>query len=43
MWVTLRYWIKTYVPQRSTFTDQFEYPEKPMPWRPGIAAFTATI
>ena len=31
MWITLRYWIKTYEPERGTFTHQFEYPEKPIP------------
>ena len=29
--VTLRYWLKTYDPQRRTFTEQFEYPELPVP------------
>jgi hypothetical protein len=31
MWVTLRYWFKTYDPQRKTFTEHFEYPELPVP------------
>ena len=31
MWVTLRYWWKTYDPQRKTFTEHFEYPELPVP------------
>ena len=31
MWVTLRYWFKTYNPQRGTFTQKFEYPELPVP------------
>jgi len=31
MWVTLRYWIRTYDLDRRTFTEQFEYPELPVP------------
>ena len=31
MWVTLRYWLITYNKDRGTFTEQFEYPEKPVP------------
>ena len=31
MWVTLRYWLKTYNPERRTFTEHFEYPELPVP------------
>jgi NADH-quinone oxidoreductase subunit I len=31
MWVTLRTWIKTYRPDRKTFTEHFEYPELPVP------------
>ena len=31
MWITLRYWLKTYQDGRGTFTEQFEYPEKPVP------------
>jgi NADH-quinone oxidoreductase subunit I len=31
MWVTLRYWLITYRADRGTFTEQFEYPEKPVP------------
>jgi NADH-quinone oxidoreductase subunit I len=31
MWITLRYWFITYDPKRGTFTEQFEYPEKPVP------------
>lgn len=27
---TLRVWFETYNPQRKTFTEQFEYPEKPL-------------
>ena len=29
--VTLRYWLVTYKPERGTFTEKFEYPEKPVP------------
>jgi NADH-quinone oxidoreductase subunit I len=29
--VTLRYWLITYKSDRGTFTDKFEYPEKPVP------------
>ena len=31
LWVTLRTWIKTYRPDRKTFTEHFEYPELPVP------------
>ncbi len=31
MKITLSYWIKTYDPERRTFTEEFEYPEKPVP------------
>ena len=31
LWVTLRYWLITYKPLRGTFTERFEYPEKPVP------------
>src|ERR1041385_896367 len=31
MWVTLRYWLITYRPERRTFTEHFEYPELPAP------------
>jgi NADH-quinone oxidoreductase subunit I len=31
MWVTLRYWMLTYQPERRTFTEHFEYPELPVP------------
>ena len=29
--VTLRYWLSTYRQDRGTFTELFEYPEKPVP------------
>ncbi len=31
LWVTVRYWIRTYHPSRKTFTEHFEYPELPVP------------
>jgi len=31
MWVGVWYWIRTYSPQRRTFTEQYEYPELPVP------------
>ena len=31
MAITLRYWLKTYHPDRKTFTERFEYPELPVP------------
>ena len=31
MWVTLRYWFITYRGDRGTFTEIYEYPEKPVP------------
>lgn len=30
MWVTVRYWGRTYDPDRRTFTEQYEYPELPL-------------
>lgn len=39
MWVTLRYWFKTYDPQRKTFTEHFEYPELPVPVAPRYRGF----
>jgi NADH-quinone oxidoreductase subunit I len=29
MWVSVRYWVRTYDPRRRTFTEQYEYPELP--------------
>ena len=29
--VTLRYWLITYRSERRTFTEKFQYPEKPIP------------
>lgn len=31
LWVTLRYWARTYDRDRKTFTEHFEYPELPVP------------
>ena len=31
MLLTLRYWLITYRGDRGTFTEKFEYPEKPVP------------
>ncbi len=39
MWVTLRYWFKTYDPKRKTFTEHFEYPELPVPVAPRYRGF----
>jgi NADH-quinone oxidoreductase subunit I len=39
MLVTLRYWVVTYDPKRKTFTDQFAYPELPVPVAPRYRGF----
>ncbi len=31
LWVTMRYWRKTYDPKRRTYTEKYEYPELPVP------------
>jgi NADH-quinone oxidoreductase subunit I len=31
LWITFRTWIKTYRPERKSFTEHFEYPELPVP------------
>jgi NADH-quinone oxidoreductase subunit I len=31
MYVSVRYWLRTYDSRRRTFTEQFEYPELPVP------------
>ncbi|MBC8876943.1 MAG: NADH-quinone oxidoreductase subunit I [Planctomycetes bacterium] len=31
MWVTVRYWMVTYRKGRGTYTNRYEYPEKPVP------------
>jgi len=39
LWVTLRYWFVTYRRDRGTFTEKFEYPEKPVPVAPRYRGF----
>jgi len=39
MWVTIRYWIITYDPQRKTFTEHYEYPELPLQVSPRYRGF----
>ena len=39
MWVTMRYWIITYRPERRTFTEHFEYPELPVAVAPRYRGF----
>ncbi len=39
MWVTLRYWLKTYDSERKTFTEHFEYPELPLAVAPRYRGF----
>lgn len=39
MWVGLRYWSLTYRTDRGTFTERFEYPEKPAAIRPRYRGF----
>lgn len=39
MRVTLRYWGRTYDPQRRTFTEQYEYPERPLTVAPRYRGF----
>jgi NADH-quinone oxidoreductase subunit I len=39
LWVTMRYWVKTYDPERKTFTEHFEYPELPVPVAPRYRGF----
>jgi len=39
MWVSIRYWTRTYNPTRRTFTEQFEYPELPVPVAPRYRGF----
>ncbi len=31
LWVSMRYWIRTYDPRRRTFTEKYEYPELTVP------------
>ncbi len=39
LWVTLRYWGRTYHPGRKTFTEHFEYPELPLEVAPRYRGF----
>ncbi|MHC4399712.1 MAG: 4Fe-4S binding protein [Planctomycetota bacterium] len=39
LWVTLRSWFVTYRPERKTFTEHFEYPERPLEVAPRYRGF----
>jgi NADH-quinone oxidoreductase subunit I len=39
LWVSLRYWIRTYYPTRRTFTEHYEYPELPLVMAPRFRGF----
>lgn len=39
LWVTVRYWVRTYNPRRGTFTEAFEYPERPLVVAPRYRGF----
>ncbi len=39
LWVSLRYWGRTYDPKRRTFTEQYEYPELPVALAPRFRGF----
>ncbi len=39
LWVTMRYWIRTYNPDRKTFTELYEYPELPLEVSPRYRGF----
>jgi NADH-quinone oxidoreductase subunit I len=39
LWVGLRYWLRTYHPQRGTYTQQYEYPELPAVIAPRFRGF----
>jgi NADH-quinone oxidoreductase subunit I len=39
MWVTVRYWLRTYDSQRRTFTEHYEFPELPVPVAPRYRGF----
>ena len=39
LWVSLRYWTRTYDPKRRTFTEQYEYPELPVALAPRFRGF----
>lgn len=39
LWVTLRYWVRTYQPSRRTYTEHYEYPELPLQVAPRFRGF----
>ena len=39
MWVSMRYWVRTYDPKRRTFTEHYEYPELPLKMAPRFRGF----
>ncbi len=39
LWVSLRYWLRTYDPRQRTFTEQYEYPELPARIYPRFRGF----
>jgi NADH-quinone oxidoreductase subunit I len=39
LWVSLRYWYRTYNPGRKTFTEHYEYPELPVKVAPRFRGF----
>jgi NADH-quinone oxidoreductase subunit I len=39
LWVSIRYWFRTYDPQRRTFTERYEYPELPLRVAPRYRGF----
>ena len=39
LWVGLRYWFRTYNPQRRTFTETYEFPERPVPVTPRFRGY----
>jgi NADH-quinone oxidoreductase subunit I len=39
LWVSIRYWIRTYFPGRGTFTEQYEFPELPVETAPRYRGF----
>ena len=39
LWVGLRYWFRTYDPQRRTFTEKYEFPELPVAVTPRFRGY----
>jgi NADH-quinone oxidoreductase subunit I len=39
LWVSIRYWVRTYDPKRRTFTEHYEYPELPLKVAPRYRGF----